>query len=81
MLIDAHLHLDKYGDLLDEALKQIETERICTVATAMDVPSYLELRKIGERSELVLPTANIVAQGTKAILECLRVTPEGTLTE
>jgi len=36
MLIDAHLHLDKYGDLLDEALKQIETERIFTVATAME---------------------------------------------
>jgi TatD DNase family protein len=59
MLIDAHVHLDKYGDLLDEALRQIETERIFTVATAMDVPSYLELQKIGERSELVLPTFGI----------------------
>jgi TatD DNase family protein len=59
MLIDAHVHLDKYGDLLDEALKQIETERIFTVATAMDIPSYLEMRKIGERSELVLPTFGI----------------------
>jgi len=59
MLIDAHVHLDKYGDLLDEALKQIETERIFTVATAMDVPSYLEQRRIGERSDLVLPTFGI----------------------
>jgi TatD DNase family protein len=59
MFIDAHVHLDKYGDLLDEALRQIETERIFTVATAMDVPSYLELQKIGERSELVLPTFGI----------------------
>ncbi|MBM2804384.1 MAG: TatD family deoxyribonuclease [Deltaproteobacteria bacterium] len=59
MLIDAHVHLDKYGDLLDEALRQIETERIFTVATAMDVPSYSEMRKIGERSELVLPTFGI----------------------
>ncbi len=59
MLIDAHVHLDKYGDLLDEALRQIETERIFTVATAMDVPSYLELQKIGERCELVLPTFGI----------------------
>ena len=39
MLIDAHVHLDKYGDLLDEALKQIDHEKILTVATAMDVPS------------------------------------------
>jgi TatD DNase family protein len=59
MLIDAHVHLDKYGELLDEALRQIETERIFTVATAMDVPSYLELQKIAERSELVLPTFGI----------------------
>ncbi|MGE5220780.1 MAG: TatD family hydrolase [Chloroflexota bacterium] len=59
MLIDAHAHLDKYGDLLDAALKEIENERIFTVATAMDVPSYLELEKIGERSNLVLPTFGI----------------------
>lgn len=59
MLIDAHVHLDKYGALLDAALKEIEDERIFTVATAMDVPSYLELHKIGERSELVLPTFGI----------------------
>jgi len=59
MFIDAHVHLDKYGDLLDKALKQIETARIFTVATAMDVPSYLEMQKIGERSELVLPTFGI----------------------
>jgi TatD DNase family protein len=59
MLIDAHVHLDKYGDLLDEALHQIETERIFTVATAMDVPSYLELQKIAEGSQLILPTFGI----------------------
>jgi TatD DNase family protein len=59
MLIDAHAHLDKYGDLLDQALKEIETERIFTVATAMDVPSFLELQKIVERSNLILPTFGI----------------------
>jgi len=59
MLIDAHVHLDKYGDRLDDALKEIETEQIFTVATAMDVPSYLELQKIGERSDLILPTFGI----------------------
>ena len=59
MLIDAHVHLDKYGDLLDAALNEIETHRIFTVATAMDVPSYIELQKIGERSDLVLPTFGI----------------------
>lgn len=59
MLIDAHVHLDKYGDLLDQALREIDEQRIFTVATAMDVPSYLELRKIAERSALVLPTFGI----------------------
>lgn len=59
MLIDAHVHLDKYGDLLDDALRDIEENRIFTVATAMDVPSYLELQKIGGRSDLVLPTFGI----------------------
>jgi TatD DNase family protein len=59
MLIDAHVHLDKYGDLLDQALKEIEGERIFTFATAMDLPSYRELQQIGRRSALVLPTFGI----------------------
>ena len=59
MLIDAHVHLDKYGDLLDRALQEIDTEPIFTVATAMDLPSYLELQRIAERSNLVLPTFGI----------------------
>ena len=59
MLIDAHVHLDKYGDLLEQALEQIEKEQIFTVATAMDVPSYLELKEIAKRSSLVLPTFGI----------------------
>ena len=59
MLIDAHVHLDKYGDLLDQALSEIDEQRIFTIATAMDVPSYLELRKIAARSALVLPTFGV----------------------
>lgn len=59
MLIDAHVHLDRYGDLLAEALRQIECQGIFTIATAMDVPSYLELKEIGQRSALVLPTFGV----------------------
>ncbi len=59
MLIDAHVHLDTYGELLGEALNEIEDKQIFTVATAMDLPSYFELQKIGERSKLVLPTFGI----------------------
>jgi len=59
MLIDAHAHLDKYGDLLDEALEQIQEHRIFTIATAMDLPSYFQLQQIAERSDFVLPTFGI----------------------
>jgi len=59
MLIDAHAHLDKYGELIEQALNEIEREPIFTVATAMDIPSYLNLQRIAERSNLVLPTFGI----------------------
>jgi TatD DNase family protein len=59
MLIDAHVHLDKYGDLLDHALAEIEREEIFTVATAMDRESYDALKTIGKRSPLVLPIFGI----------------------
>jgi TatD DNase family protein len=59
MLIDAHAHLDKYGELLDEALQQIEQNRIFTIANAMDLPSYFQLKDIAARSDLILPTFGI----------------------
>lgn len=71
MLIDAHVHLDKYGDLLDPALREIDEEQIFTVATAMDLPSYLELKKIAERSEMVLPTFGIHPRRTAEYAERL----------
>ncbi|HXG52499.1 MAG TPA: TatD family hydrolase [candidate division Zixibacteria bacterium] len=55
MLIDAHVHLDKYGNDLPRALQEIEAERVLTIAVASDVPSYLETRRIAERSPLVVP--------------------------
>jgi len=59
MFIDAHAHVDKYGDIVNEALQQIQQHRIFTIATAMDVPSYSELQTIGDRSNLILPTFGI----------------------
>ncbi len=59
MLIDAHVHLDKYGNLLNDALTEIQQRNIFTVATAMDAPSYTELVRIAERSPLVLPTFGV----------------------
>ena len=71
MLIDAHVHLDKYGDLLDEALKEIENQRIFTFATAMDLPSYQELQRIARRSALVLPTFGIHPRRAPQYADCL----------
>lgn len=59
MLIDAHAHVDKYGDNLDAALKEIAERRIFTIATAMDLPSYKDLRLIADRCDLVLATFGI----------------------
>jgi TatD DNase family protein len=59
MLIDAHVHLDKYGDRLGDALREIAQQRIFTVATAMDAPSYEALKTIARSSPLILPTFGV----------------------
>ena len=59
MLIDAHAHLDKYGEELQAALEEIERQRIFTWAVSMDLPSYRRNLEIGEMSELVLPTFGV----------------------
>jgi TatD DNase family protein len=59
MLIDAHAHVDKYGEDLEAALDQIRQRRIFTIATAMDPPSYQESRSIEARCGLVLATFGV----------------------
>ncbi|HXG21468.1 MAG TPA: TatD family hydrolase [Methylomirabilota bacterium] len=59
MLIDAHAHLDRYGAQIDAALAEIRRHRICTISTAMDVPSYRCTMEIGAQCALVLPTFGI----------------------
>jgi TatD DNase family protein len=59
MLIDAHVHLDKYAAELDSALRQIVAHQVLTIAVAMDVPSYERSLEIARESELVLPTFGI----------------------
>src|SRR5918996_1254018 len=53
MLIDAHVHLDKYGDLLDDALREIEREYF--FAAAREQKKIVNLHtKGGEKSILEL---------------------------
>ncbi len=59
MLIDAHAHLDKYGDDLESVLEEIVQYGIYTISTAMDPPSYRRALEIGKRCDLVLPTFGI----------------------
>src|SRR5712692_664469 len=59
MLIDAHAHLDKYGDDLDTALEEIGENQVFTIAVAMDPPSYKRCLEIRDMCELVLPTFGI----------------------
>jgi TatD DNase family protein len=60
MLIDAHVHLDRYGDNdLDAALDEIVRHRIFSVGVAMDIPSYERTREIARRCDLVLPTFGV----------------------
>ncbi len=55
MLIDAHTHMDHYGNQLGTALREIEKQRIFTVATSMDIPSYHENLEIARSNPLIMP--------------------------
>jgi TatD DNase family protein len=60
MLIDAHTHVDHYGNGdLDVALDEIVRHRIFTIGVAMDLPSYQRTREIARRCDLVLPTFGV----------------------
>lgn len=59
MLIDAHSHIDNYGEAIEAALEEIRQNRIFTIATAMDAGSYSELCSIAERCDLVLATFGV----------------------
>ncbi len=59
MLIDAHVHIDKYGADLKQALQEIRTHDVFTIAVAMDVPSYQRSLEIGDECDLVLATFGI----------------------
>lgn len=59
MLIDAHAHLDKYGEELETALEEIKEDQIFTIAVSMDLPSYQRNLAIAETCDLVLSTFGV----------------------
>lgn len=58
-MVDAHAHLDKYGEDLPQALDEIRRSAIQTIGVSMDVDSYRETLRISESEPLVLPSFGI----------------------
>jgi len=59
MLVDAHAHVDKYADVLTEAIRQINQHRILTVGVSMDVQSYLRTVEVSKSCSYIIPTFGI----------------------
>jgi len=59
VLIDAHAHLNLYGEDLDQALLELEDLSIFTVTNSMDPDSYGKNLEIAGRSDLVLATFGV----------------------
>jgi TatD DNase family protein len=59
MLIDAHTHIAKYENNLEEVIDEINKHRILTVSNSMDAFAFEKNLKIAERCELIMPTFGI----------------------
>jgi len=58
--IDAHAHPDQYNPgQLDQALKEIESNHIITMAVSMDIPSYERNCDIAVQSDFIIPSFGI----------------------
>jgi TatD DNase family protein len=55
MLIDAHAHVDRYGDALAAALQEIERHRIFTISNSMGLEAYQRSLEIAAQCSWVLP--------------------------
>lgn len=59
MFIDAHNHLEQYGENLKAALDMIRRHEIVTLGCAMDEETYLYTRRLSQDNPLILPCAGI----------------------
>lgn len=58
-MIDAHTHIDQYGDDLPKALNQIRNLSIRSLAVSMDLPSFRETQRIAKSEPLIIPSFGI----------------------
>lgn len=59
MFVDAHNHLDSYGENLSTALNMIDQYHIITLGCAMDEDSYLFTKKLSSNNPYVIPCFGI----------------------
>ena len=59
MFIDAHAHLDRYSEDLEQALDEIHHNKIFTISNSMDLQSYERNLAIAAKSSYVLPTFGV----------------------
>lgn len=59
MYIDAHTHLDFYGDNISKAIKDINENRIVTLAISMGIESYNKNKEYSKESEYIKPCFGI----------------------
>lgn len=58
-MIDAHTHIDQYGDDLPKALNQIRKLSIRSLAVSMDIPSFCKTQEIAKDEPLIIPSFGI----------------------
>lgn len=58
-MVDAHTHIDQYGNDLPKAVQQIQNLSIHTLAVSMDIPSYRETQRIAKSEPLIIPSFGV----------------------
>jgi TatD DNase family protein len=71
MLIDAHSHLDSYGEDLESVLQEISQYQIFTIGNSVDIPSYQRNLAIAGSCDLVLPTFGVHPWKATEYVDCL----------
>ena len=71
MLIDAHVHMDRYEGELASALEEIRLNRIFTVSTSMSIPSYQRTLEIAAECENMLPIFGVHPWNASGYSGCL----------
>lgn len=58
-MIDAHTHIDQYGNDIPKALDQIRNLSIRSLAVSMDISSFRETQRIAKDEPLIIPSFGI----------------------